>query len=81
MTTTRRIEDGDENMGTAEIAGWAIGDRVEYTRPPGDPERGESEAGDAAWDHVEALLRRRGLELHDDGAGYVVRATAPAVAD
>ena len=63
-SAARTIEAGDENMGTAEAATWAVGDRVEYS---------DGQAGDDAWARVRDLLGRRGLELHDDGVGYLVR--------
>jgi hypothetical protein len=65
VPAVRSIDVGDENMGTAEASGWSVGDRVAYS----------SELGlDAAFSRVRELLSRRGLKLHDDGAGYVVRA-------
>lgn len=69
--TTRRIESFDANMGTAEIAAWCAGDRVEYNSPNSEPGKSYDIDG-RAFDHVMRLLARSGLTMEDDGEGWLV---------
>jgi hypothetical protein len=50
-----------------DAATAAVGDRVPYRDESDDTD-------DRAWSDAESALRKRGLRLHDDGSGYVIRA-------